>query len=271
MSDDDGHERRHLVSSELFREDVLEDGHEAIWGSFYDAEGRSWGYACCRGTSRHQPCANKEQEPEEKRPRRARRASSEDSESEQRKFDEKPVDWSSPPEDLRPRGEVGEGSAEEFIEHFVRYAVGAWQRELEGGLLAARAGRNPELKTFVSVDALRQAEASLSPLLRQLRQGTVNGEILKHLDEMASRAANREYAAANKAYMELTIGNKKWQNVLAGAQGKHNKGGTVYLMPQSALTAYDSDPVAQKYMQALRRVILFAQYKRPNDDVSKHM
>jgi len=88
---------------------------------------------------------------------------------------------------------------------------------------------------------------------------------------MLALAAEREYAAANKVYMELTMGNKRWQNVMAGAQGLHNKGASIKLIPQSKLNAFDSDPAAQKYIIALRRLIQFLQYKRPNEDVSKHM
>lgn len=101
--------------------------------------------------------------------------------------------------------------------------------------------------------------------------GDVDEGVLAHVSEMASFAEEREYTAANKVYMELTIGNKKWQNVLAGAQGKHNKGASIKIIPQSTLTAYDSDPAVQKYIQALRRIIQFLQLKRPNPDVSKHM
>lgn len=267
--------QRHLVSSELFREDQLEANHEAVWGSFYDVNFECWGYACCRGTARSQPCttakaAGGPASEGAKQPRRARRGDSSESESPRRVQGSggAAVDWSAAPSELLPPGSAGEQQAAVLIEHIVRFAVGAWQRELNTtpGMDGA-----PENKAFGSAEMLRQAQEALTPLLKHLRTGAVEGSVLARLREMLELAAAREYAAANKVYMELTVGNKRWQNVVAGAQGLHNKGASIRLIPQSKLNAFDCDPAAQKYILALRRIILFLQYTWPNEDVSKHM
>lgn len=262
--------QRHLVSSDLVREDLLQGGHSAVWGSFYSREEQRWGYACCRGLERQVRCrAEAKAEAEAEGPgrrRRARRRAEDSSDSEPRRAREQRVDWSDAPTELAP---AGRGAAA-LVEHAVRFAVGLWARELEG-LQGGAGPEAPELQPFRSEDALRQAREALGPLLLQLRGGAVDGEVLARLGEMVRLAAGREYAAANRVYMELTVGNKRWQNVVAGAQGLHNKGASIKLIPQSKLNAFDSDPAAQRYILALRRIVQFLQYKMPNADVSKHM
>mmetsp|Transcript_87489 Transcript_87489/g.276457 ORF Transcript_87489/g.276457 Transcript_87489/m.276457 type:complete len:274 (-) Transcript_87489:51-872(-) len=266
--------QRHLVSSDLYREDALEADHQAVWGSFYDREAKRWGYACCQGTSRHQPCQLQEASGEPAKPKRKKaRDDSSDSDSPRRRKEppkEKTIDWSSAPMELpSPSPNARDDAA--LIEQVVRFGVGAWQREVNSCSTEGQGPPAPELAAFSSADALRQAQEALGPLLLQLQAGRVEAGVLSRLGEMLALAAEREYAAANKVYMELTMGNKRWQNVMAGAQGLHNKGASIKLIPQSKLNAFDSDPAAQKYIIALRRLIQFLQYKRPNEDVSKHM
>jgi len=277
MSSLEGVQQRHLVSSELYKEDVLESDHQAAWGSFYDKETKSWGYACCRGMSRRQPCllrAAPEAAAASAAPaRRRRREDSSDSDSPRRRGEPakaRSVDWSSFPSELSPPSPGGRHGAA-LVERVVRFGVGAWQREVEEASAESQGPPAPELAAFRSADALRQAQEALAPLLLQLRAGTVEASVLSRLGEMVALAAEREYAAANQVYMELTVGNKKWQNVVAGAQGLHNKGASIKLIAQSKLNVFDTDPAAQKYIIALRRLIQFLQYKRPNEDVSKHM
>ena len=39
-----------------YAEDVWEDGHRAVWGSWWDRKEGKWGYACCQQTLRHCIC-----------------------------------------------------------------------------------------------------------------------------------------------------------------------------------------------------------------------
>jgi hypothetical protein len=47
--------RKQLVSSR-FQEDLHENGHKEIWGSFFDTQSRLWGYACCQCLERNVGC-----------------------------------------------------------------------------------------------------------------------------------------------------------------------------------------------------------------------
>lgn len=271
--------QRHLVSSELYKEDVLESDHTTVWGSFYDATQSRWGYACCRATRRRQPCEQRARDLAAKQASVEARAGSEDdseedSESEQ-KPQEKPVEWGGPPMQLLSRQEVEGGRAEAFVEHFVRFAMGAWQRVLESPdsqALNTIGLSDPELEAFRSLQSLQQAEASLEPLIEQLGHGAVNARVLESFVKMASLAVDREYGEAGKVYMDLVLGHKKWNNVYSNFQSMNtNKGARMKIIAQSDLTTYDSDPVAQRYIHSVRKLVQIAQIVRPNPDLSKHL
>jgi len=270
---------RRLVSSELFKEDLLDLDHGAVWGSYFDKGSRQWGYACCGATRRHQPCAAavtaKAEEPPAARHRRRRTDERSDSDSAEA-VQEKPVDWGNAPQELLEASNFDSAAA--FVEHIVRFTIGAWWGDQEGRQAGRghaahqqRSGLSPELQFLQSPDTLCQVKEALAPLLRQLESGAIDHAVLGRLREMVSLAAGREYSASNQVYMDITIGNKKWQNCLSTSQAKQQKGASIKILPSSTLTAYDSDPVAQKYIQALRRMIQFLQHLRPNEDTSKHM
>lgn len=42
-----------------YEEDVLENNHTAVWGSWYDLEAGTWGYACCHNTVPHAYCTGR--------------------------------------------------------------------------------------------------------------------------------------------------------------------------------------------------------------------
>lgn len=278
MTAEKGASQRYLVSSDLVKEDLLEADHKAVWGSFYDRETRRWGYGCCRGTDKGQPCvvaaaAAAAEQIEEQSAASQRKSSRRDDSSDSaenrrrtarvRERDAQAIDWSSAPSELLPPGDdVG---AAALIEHVVRYTVGAWQRELGNVNANGRAPQNPQgvaAEVSQNAELLKQTRDALTTLLQQLSRGKVESSVLAQLRDMLSYAVSREYAAANKVYLELTMGNKRWQNVVAGAQGLHNKGAKITLIPQSKLNAFDSDPAAQKYILGLRRLIQFLQDRK---------
>jgi pre-mRNA-processing factor SLU7 len=41
------------VARSKYDEDVMRFNHTCVWGSFWEKEGRSWGYACCLSTNRN--------------------------------------------------------------------------------------------------------------------------------------------------------------------------------------------------------------------------
>jgi len=268
--------QRHLVSSELYMEDRYDGDHEAVWGSFFDRERGLWGYACCLATQRHQSC-KKAKDAQERAKAKQQLGSEDDSdESDEDSAEgtkEKPIDWSTPPLELLAPSEVQGGRSEAYVEHFIRFVVGAWRRQLESGSTICDASLSAaELEPFRSTNALQQAESSLAPLVEQLGRGDVDSHVYSFLNKMITLAASREYAEAGRVYMELALGHKKWNNVYSNFQAMNtNKGARMKIIEQSDLTKYDSDPVAQRYIQSVRKLVQFAQIIRPNADLAKHM
>jgi len=188
----------------------------------------------------------------------------------------KKVDWSGGPQELRPREEVAcEGAPPgAFVEHFARVMVSAWRVELEREApFQGRGFQEADLAVFHSRQSLLQIEENLGPLIHQLERREANAQIVQQLDTMVSLAAGRQYTDAGAAYIEMSLGHKKWNNThatYAGAVGQ-NKGCRTYKTYQDKLLEFDKDPVVQKYVQCMRKLVYFAQCIRPNEDISKHL
>lgn len=52
-----------------YPEDVHENGHVEIWGSFFDLETKRWGFACCKSTERASKCPMAEASPKRRKER----------------------------------------------------------------------------------------------------------------------------------------------------------------------------------------------------------
>jgi len=193
-----------------------------------------------------------------------------------RKEEPKPIDWSGGPAELLDREQVATSVAQPgaFVEHFARFMVSAWRRELGSATPFEGSGlKETDLAVFRNAQSLQQIEDALGPLIHQLERREANLVVVQQLDKMVSLAAKREYADAGSAYIEMALGHKKWNNThatYAGAVGQ-NKGCRTYKTYQDKLLEYDKDPVVQKYIQCMRKLVYFAQCIRPNADVSKHL
>lgn len=205
------------------------------------------------------------------------------------------IDWSDPPRELEiPREEIGGGSSQAWIEHVIRFFVGAWRRECAAGFQ----GRSDAERAAFKEEALRDIEEVMAPLFRQLatgedlERGEKQGDkirrsgartacdgmsvgeynVLGELEKMASLAIQREYVEAQKAYMRLALGNKRWnQTLVTHVSANTMSGAREYRRNRDDLNTYDVDPVARRYMQGLRKLVQFAQLIRPNDDQSKNI
>merc|ERR1719215_592347 len=44
------------LATSMYREDFHPLGHQSVWGSWYDAESKTWGFSCCKIRQRKQRC-----------------------------------------------------------------------------------------------------------------------------------------------------------------------------------------------------------------------
>lgn len=283
---------RRLIESTLWKEDVLALDHLAVWGSYYDPEAKRWGYACCRSVQKAIPCvaaakaaaaaeaekANKPSSSEEYSP---------DSEDEK----ELPIVWSSAPAELLPRSKFGKAAT--YVEHFVHFVIGAWRKQQSTGFASFA-----DLEKQAFEKTLQDTIEAITPLIKRLRRGeslergerketrgrcretrtSMEGKffqeasVIGQLEQMVTMAYDTDYVGAHKAYMRLTLGNKTWNNTTVHHVAACTmKGAREYRRNRDNLNTYDMDPVSQRYMHAMRKLVHFTQVIRPSSDQSKNV
>mmetsp|Transcript_52560 Transcript_52560/g.125538 ORF Transcript_52560/g.125538 Transcript_52560/m.125538 type:complete len:316 (-) Transcript_52560:47-994(-) len=303
-----GIERR-LEESVLWKEGVLNGDHTSVWGSWYDATSKKWGYACCKELKKDSACPHaaavqqqrKEQKMEERQARPQGQSSSDDAEddysatdSEREKDESKPWDWRNPPTELLPKEQVAGGKVSAYVQHFIMYILGSWRQALE---------KDKTLSSFTDIeraafkDSLPETEKAVAPLLWRLKKGvslnrgegryktrcretrtSMEGkyvkekDVLSQLDRMVSAAASRDYVTAHETYVTMTFGNKMWNLThVAHVAACTMKGAREYRRNRDSLNTYDMDPVSQKYMWAMKKIVHYAQVIHPNSDQSRNV
>ncbi|OLP82783.1 Pre-mRNA-splicing factor 18 [Symbiodinium microadriaticum] len=250
---------RNLVASSLWQENRLAAGHSAVWGSFFDSEKRRWGYACCRGTDFGEACAlAKEQDAV------AKGASSDEEDAQRAEiareaWQESKLLDEQPPAELSARADYL--ADEDFLADFVLYWYQSWVKD-----------EKPDAK------ALQSMREALLKLLQRLRRKAVEKAHLSSLAEFADLAHRREYAQANDVYINITIGKATWHSQLdLGEQRAHwGQGCSLRTMQRQVVekdtknaALFDTDPVVQRYVHALKRMVTYLQTVQPSTDPSK--
>lgn len=246
---------RELAVSSLYPEDVCVGGHTAIWGSFFDCQQMCWGYACCRSTERKAACLWKNikdvatvpttQSEENSAPPRSEWVAR--ALEEERQVSSK----------LRPRSECA--SHEDFLSEFVLHWFHIWKKEYDDKVVG-------------------QTRRALFPLLEQLKKGTVPESLLRNIVAFAELATVGEFSKANDIYVEITIGKALWHSHLdLGEQRAHWGGGCNLRTMQKQViekdtknaSLFDTDPIVQGYVHALKRLLTHMQVVQPDLDPSK--
>lgn len=289
---------RRLVESTLWKEDSFESGHTSVWGSWYDAENRQWGYACCRMLQRNQPCPIEKATPVIRDDLEGSDSGIEktsETDSEEYKTERSPWNWNNPPTELLPpvTEDASKKQKEEFVSNFVGYSLGVWHREQEKGF------KNFTPEQRASFKDLSSMQTALSPLMWRLKKGenldrgegnwrhgktksretrtSMEGKhvkelnVLESLRKMAACAMEKDYFEANATYMKLAFGNKMWNlTFVAHVSACTMKGAREYRRNRDSLNTYDNDPVSQKYMHAFKKLMHFLQSMQPNEDPRKN-
>lgn len=276
---------KRLLESTLYKEDVCIGEHTTVWGSFYDPETKRWGYKCCKIMEKQGKCmAEKPPEPD---------PNSSDLDNSPDSADFGPdgveiIDWANPPAELLPRDKFKAATA--WVEHYVRYYVGEWQRKAADGYAGF-----PDLAVTTLRPLLKPSMEALEILIRRLHdpkeldrsektvrrgretragmEGKVQQErsVLAQIDDITSNSQSLDYLAARAGYMKLTLGNKTWNNTfVAHVAACTMKGAREYRRNRDNFNTYDMDPDSQKYMHALLKLVQLAQCLKPNPDQSKN-
>jgi len=128
------------------------------------------------------------------------------------------------------------------------------------------------LVSFSAGDARKWiSAASAGSLLRKPDKVELGKEAIEKLERIAALSTEREYHAANQAYIGLTLGHGRWHGDLSisGLTGCNKAPRNGFKVKRDQNSFLDTEE-AMVYMFCLKRLVNFLQLIRPNTDVSKH-
>ncbi|OAV95288.1 hypothetical protein PTTG_03656 [Puccinia triticina 1-1 BBBD Race 1] len=115
----------------------------------------------------------------------------------------------------------------------------------------------------------KQSAEYLKPLFKSLRKRELAPDVLQAVAEIVHHMQTREYIRANDAYLRLSIGNAPWP-IGVTMVGIHERSGREKIFSNNVAHVLN-DEVSRKYIQSLKRILTFAQTKRPPDDLARKM
>ncbi|KAH9824883.1 Prp18 domain-containing protein [Melampsora americana] len=115
----------------------------------------------------------------------------------------------------------------------------------------------------------KQSAEYLKPLFKSLRKRDLAPDVLQAVAEIVHHMQTREYIRANDAYLRLSIGNAPWP-IGVTMVGIHERSGREKIFSNNVAHVLN-DEVSRKYIQSLKRILTFAQTKRPPDDLARKM
>eukprot|EP00929_Paragymnodinium_shiwhaense_P112774 TRINITY_DN81045_c0_g1_i1.p1 TRINITY_DN81045_c0_g1~~TRINITY_DN81045_c0_g1_i1.p1 ORF type:complete len:430 (-),score=77.77 TRINITY_DN81045_c0_g1_i1:98-1363(-) len=192
---------------------------------------------------------------------------------------------------LEPEGREQFASAEDFVAYALQFVLDLWRKyihlPLAGSANVEVVSRLPRASdgcegVLRSEPALKQAAESVKELKKLLKKNELGATVLGKIETLCAELLKREYAVANKAYMDLAIGNKTWhlevpsllEGGMAGLSGVER--GQMFkqaraaakLNKNSAKGVMDDEDV-RAHILCLRRLCNVTQAIRPNSDPSK--
>ena len=103
----------------------------------------------------------------------------------------------------------------------------------------------------------------LKPLFKQLKNGKIAPDILRHLVLIVRNMLQREYVKANDAYLQMAIGNSPWP-IGVTMVGIHARTGREKIFAQNIAHVLN-DETQRKYIQGLKRLMTHCQRFFPTD------
>jgi len=134
-----------------------------------------------------------------------------------------------------------------------------WETELNERSDAVKRTANGKVATAT----FKQTVRNISPLFKLLKKRSIARDILHPLFEIVKLVREREYVAANKSYLTLAIGNAPWPMGVTMV-GIHERSAREKIFSNQVAHILN-DETQRKYIQAVKRLMSYAQSKYPND------
>ena len=243
------------LASSRYSEDIHPVGHQSVWGSWYDSDRRVWGFSCCKATDKGAPpCTSTPERPAEALPAEVAK-------------DGDDVTW-------RPRADFE--TAEGFVVHASIYLAFQWLKCLQDGTLSTKADcfDVDARKILLSEQGAKESLEKVKQFGRRLDDGKVPQKLSQSLEEFCSCIGEKEYVKANKAYMDIVMGARKWQGDVPYLVEGNRNGPSVVQNVAERINKINSNPVDEAGIRdhavLLRRLMKVAQVLRPNEDPSRN-
>mmetsp|Transcript_3505 Transcript_3505/g.4708 ORF Transcript_3505/g.4708 Transcript_3505/m.4708 type:complete len:257 (-) Transcript_3505:17-787(-) len=252
------------MASSRYEEDLHPHGHNAVWGSWFDASAQKWGYSCCKATQRDAPgclASLSEVDSEFGGNQTTRHSRGLPGIAAQEAADV----W-------KPREDFV--IPEDFVSYAARHFVHRWRSWLTDGSLQAASGSlsAESSKVLLSQASLTEATRLLEIFCRRVRDGKVPKELLEKLEAFCSQVGDRQYLQANKVYMDIVMGTRKWQGDVPYLVEGNRNGPSVVQNVAERINKSNANPLdvagLRDHTVLLRRLMSVSQAVMPNSDPS---
>jgi pre-mRNA-splicing factor 18 len=149
------------------------------------------------------------------------------------------------------------------IYKFLKGLLREWEEDLEArskSVALSVAGRN-ESMTF------QQCHDYIRPLFKQLKRRKLEAGMQAHLVKIVEYAKEGEFVKAHDAYMDVAIGRAAWP-IGVTMVGIHARSGRAKIESSNVAHVMNSE-LQRKYLTSVKRLLSYAQKKRPDVDPSK--
>lgn len=166
-------------------------------------------------------------------------------------------------EEQHDSGDDTENDPPKRIYKFLKGLLKEWESDLEArpaSIANTVAGRN-ESKT------LKQCKDYIRPLFKQLKRRRLEAGMQAHLTKIVEFAQQGEFVKAHDAYMDVAIGRAAWP-IGVTMVGIHARSGRAKIESSNVAHVMNSE-LQRKYLTSLKRLLSYAQKKRPDVDPSK--
>eukprot|EP00735_Rhodelphis_limneticus_P015094 TRINITY_DN924_c0_g1::TRINITY_DN924_c0_g1_i1::g.15976::m.15976 TRINITY_DN924_c0_g1::TRINITY_DN924_c0_g1_i1::g.15976 ORF type:complete len:385 (-),score=101.39,sp/Q5RE03/PRP18_PONAB/39.69/9e-46,Prp18/PF02840.10/8.5e+03,Prp18/PF02840.10/2.9e-49,PRP4/PF08799.6/4.1e-06 TRINITY_DN924_c0_g1_i1:694-1806(-) len=173
---------------------------------------------------------------------------------------EKKQEWDAENEAaLQPTPYVEGQEVQDYIRGEVKKYLANMDRDL-----ALRPETDRKTPQFKRDRVMQQQTAEyLKPLLKKLKKVEVPEEQVEHFVGIFDNLAKREYVAANDVYLGMAIGNAPWPMGVTQV-GIHERAGRTKIFSQK-ISHVLNDETTRKYIQAVKRLMTYAQKRFPTD------
>ena len=134
-------------------------------------------------------------------------------------------------------------------------------REWESDLKGRSDAEAKSLQGKMAMATFMGTTQHIAPLFSRLRSHSLHKEIRSHLYKICYELVHKRYIKAHDAYIMLAIGNAAWPMGVTQV-GIHERAGRSRIF-DSQTAHILNDETQRKFIQAVKRLMSFAQQKRP--------